>query len=88
MVAGTVKSLKAGSNFTLKKGISCPDNGEGLIIHNTHFKGLCYNKGNLVLAGWTGTHLRALKRLKPLLLTNSQHLYSENFLFPHLPEEK
>jgi hypothetical protein len=30
MVAGTVKSLKAGSNFTLKKGISCPDNGEGL----------------------------------------------------------
>jgi hypothetical protein len=31
MVTGTVKSLKAGSNFTLKKGISCPDNGEGLI---------------------------------------------------------
>jgi len=29
-VAETVKSLKAGSNFTLKKGISCPDNGEGL----------------------------------------------------------
>ncbi|MFX1537354.1 MAG: hypothetical protein ACFFDI_24365 [Promethearchaeota archaeon] len=24
-----MKSLKAGSNFTLKKGISCPDNGEG-----------------------------------------------------------
>jgi len=32
MVAGTVKSLKAGSNFTLKKGISCPDNGEGFKI--------------------------------------------------------
>ncbi len=29
--AGTVKSLKAGSNFTLKKDISCPDNGEGFI---------------------------------------------------------
>jgi len=28
--AGTMKSLKAGSNFTLKKGISCPDNGEGV----------------------------------------------------------
>jgi len=33
MVAGTVKSLKAGSNFTLKKGISCPDNGEGLTFY-------------------------------------------------------
>jgi len=31
MVVGTVKSLKAGSNFTLKKGIFCPDKGEGLI---------------------------------------------------------
>jgi len=31
-VVETVKSLKAGSNFTLKKGIFCPDNGEGLII--------------------------------------------------------
>ena len=30
MVVETVKSLKAGSNFTLKKGIFCPDNGEGL----------------------------------------------------------
>jgi hypothetical protein len=29
MATGTVKSLKAGSNFTLKKGISCPDYGEG-----------------------------------------------------------
>jgi hypothetical protein len=32
MVVATVKSLKAGLNFTLKKGISCPDNGERLII--------------------------------------------------------
>jgi len=30
MGTGTVKSFKAGSNFTLKKGISCPDYGEGL----------------------------------------------------------
>jgi len=29
MLAGTVKSLKAGPNFTLKKGIFCPNNGEG-----------------------------------------------------------
>jgi len=32
MVVGTVKSLKAGSNFTLKKGIFCPDNGEGFSV--------------------------------------------------------
>jgi len=30
MTAGIVKSFNAGSNFTLKKDISCPDNGEGL----------------------------------------------------------
>jgi len=27
-----MKSLKAGSNITLKKGISCPDSGEGLRV--------------------------------------------------------
>jgi len=32
MFVGTVKSLKAGSNFTLKKGISCPDDGEGFSL--------------------------------------------------------
>jgi len=30
MAIKTVKSLKAGTNFTLKKGIICPDNGEGV----------------------------------------------------------
>ena len=30
MAAETMKSFEAGSNITLKKGISCPDNGEGL----------------------------------------------------------
>ena len=31
MATRTVKSFKEGTNITLKKAISCPDNGEGLI---------------------------------------------------------
>jgi hypothetical protein len=30
MATATMKSLKAGLNFTLKMGIFCPNNGEGL----------------------------------------------------------
>jgi len=30
MATATMKSLKAGLNFTLKRGIFCPKNGEGL----------------------------------------------------------
>ena len=33
-----MKSLKAGSNFTLKKGIFCPNDGEGLKMLIDKFK--------------------------------------------------
>jgi len=38
MVVGAVKSLKADSNFTLKKGIFCPNNWEGLNQSPVHQK--------------------------------------------------
>jgi hypothetical protein len=39
MATATMKSLKAGLNFTLKMGIFCPNNGEGLTLqtHSPHF---------------------------------------------------
>jgi len=44
-----VKSLKAGSNFTLKKGIFCPDNGEGLTEYEIRQGGSSQISGDKVI---------------------------------------
>jgi hypothetical protein len=43
MATATMKSLKAGLNFTLKMGIFCPNNGEGLTFSrkNTNLIVIC-----------------------------------------------